>query len=176
MTDKLQELILYIADRCEDEEEFGSTKLNKILFFADFTAYARTGHAITGEQYQKLEHGPAPRRLLPAIDALKRENALAEKTRGYYGYPQRWYVALRDPDLTQFTAEDIAIVDEVVDRLRGKTGADVSHLSHTFVGWRAAKMNEDIPYETAWISSAPLSEEAEALAETVAKRCFQTGE
>lgn len=167
---KLQELILYIADKCENDEQFGSTKLNKILFFADFTSYARTGKSITGEAYQKLEHGPAPRQLVPAVADLKKDGALAEKTRSYHGYSQRWFVALRDPDISSFTAGDIAIVDEMIDRLRQQSASDVSRLSHQFVGWRAAKLNDDIPYESTWISSKPIGERTLAFAKAVAER------
>jgi len=35
---KFQELLLYVAARCEGAPTFGATKLNKILFFADFLA------------------------------------------------------------------------------------------------------------------------------------------
>ena len=45
---KLRELILYVAERCENDPDFGALKLNKILFNADFIAYALTGKAITG--------------------------------------------------------------------------------------------------------------------------------
>lgn len=158
VTDKLKELILYVSDKCEGEDDFGSTKLNKILFYADFTTYARTGKAITGEEYQKLDHGPAPRRLIPAIEALKAAEHLAEKTRSYFGFPQRWFVALRDPDLSEFTAQEVAIVDEVIDCLRGKNAATVSQMSHTFVGWKLAAIGDTIPYHTVWLSDREPSE------------------
>ena len=156
---KLQELILYIADRCEGEDEFGSTKLNKILFYADFTAYARTGRAITGDEYQKLERGPAPRHVLSAIQALKKDEALAEKTRSYYGLPQRWFVALRDPDISLFTPQEIAIVDDVITRMRGMNASTVSHISHTLAGWKLAELGETIPYNTVWLSEQSPCEE-----------------
>ena len=56
----LRELILFIADRCEDEPTFGATKLNKILFYADFLSYALYGEPIAGVTYRKLERGPVP--------------------------------------------------------------------------------------------------------------------
>ncbi len=41
---KLKEFILYVADRCEADPTFGAVKLNKILFYADFLAFASTGN------------------------------------------------------------------------------------------------------------------------------------
>jgi len=60
---KFQELMLYIASRSADDQKFGATKLNKILFYADFQAYLSLGKSITGAEYQRLGNGPAPREL-----------------------------------------------------------------------------------------------------------------
>ena len=62
---KLEELIILIASRSEDDPRFGSTKLNKLLFFADFLAYVKRGEAITNHVYMRLPNGPAPRAMLP---------------------------------------------------------------------------------------------------------------
>lgn len=61
----LKELIVYIANKLALHPKFGATKLNKILFYSDFIAYAKLGKSITGEKYQKLPLGPAPKYLLP---------------------------------------------------------------------------------------------------------------
>lgn len=36
------------------------TKLNKLLFYADFTHYCKTGLGITGITYNAIQHGPVP--------------------------------------------------------------------------------------------------------------------
>ena len=53
---RMAELIVYIADLCQEDPTFGATKLNKILFYADFASYAKYGRPITGQEYQRLEH------------------------------------------------------------------------------------------------------------------------
>ena len=60
---KMRELILYVASKSQHDPKFGSTKLNKILFFADFAFYFKHGRSVTGQEYMRLKHGPAPRRL-----------------------------------------------------------------------------------------------------------------
>ena len=52
---KLRELVLYIAVLSEGDPAFGKVKLNKLLFFADFTAYLSFGKPITGHEYQKTQ-------------------------------------------------------------------------------------------------------------------------
>ncbi len=58
---KLVELILYIADKCENDPHFGKTKLNKILFFSDMLYYGFFGNAITGVERSYPERLDAAR-------------------------------------------------------------------------------------------------------------------
>jgi hypothetical protein len=144
---KLQELILYIARRSEDDRHFGANKLNKLLFYSDFLAYAKTGRSITGATYERLEHGPAPRGLAAALAELK--PACAEAERDYFGRKQRRIVALREPDLSEFTGAEIALVDELLDRLRNHD--EDGELADRSVGWQVAGVGEEIPYGTAFV-------------------------
>jgi hypothetical protein len=149
---KLQELILFLAYRSEDDPRFGSTKLNKQLFFADFLAYVKLGKAITGHVYQKLPNGPAPRRMVPIIRDMVGAGSLAIQERDHFGRTQKVPVALRQADLQRFTSDEIAVVTEVLDTLRRKNAKGVSGLSHQFAGWKLAKERETIPYEVALVA------------------------
>lgn len=148
---KLGELILHIAHHSTDDETFGMVKLNKLLFDADFMAYLRFGQPITGQEYVAREFGPCPRRLVPVMEDLKERGHLVEQPDQYYQFAQRKIVALRQPDLDGFTAKEIALVDSIIARWKGKTAREMSDLSHQFVGWRLARPDETIPYETVLI-------------------------
>ncbi len=149
--EKLQELILFVASRSEVDPRFGSTKLNKLLFFADFSAYQRLGQSITGHIYQKLPNGPAPRKMVPILKRMVAARSLAIKERDHYGKTQRVPIALRQARLKRFTSDEIAIVTEVLDSLRKTNARDISTLSHQFPGWKLAAPGEDIPYEVALV-------------------------
>ena len=77
---KLKELILLIAHECEDHTYFGAIKLNKILFFCDFRAFAELGKSITGAEYVALEHGPVPRILVPVRNEMTRNGDVSLDT------------------------------------------------------------------------------------------------
>jgi len=159
---KLRELILYIAERSEGDDSFGKTKLNKLLFYADFVAYAQSGCPITGQEYRKYPHGPVPAHAQPALDGLQTEGAIALATRNYHGLPQQRPLALREPDLSHFSGAEIAIVNEVITELWGKSARDVSDLSHEFPGWQAARPGEVIPYDTVLVDvTGPTEEDVE---------------
>ena len=147
------ELMLYVADKCASDPTFGATKLNKILFYSDFLAYANLGDAITGATYQKLPNGPAPKQLLPALKELEHNRDAAVATRQHFGRTQKRLVPLRNPDITQFTALELQLVDDVIQALWNRTATDVSELSHLERGWQIVGLNEEIPYWTVFIDS-----------------------
>jgi hypothetical protein len=148
--EKLKELIIYVALKCESDPWCGSTKLNKILFFADFLSYRATGVPITGARYQKLEHGPAPVALVPLRRQMELEgSARLRESKVAGAHIQKRIVALRDPKLNLFAAAEIAMVDQVIEAFRDATARAVSDLSHDLPGWQLAALHEEIPYETA---------------------------
>ena len=170
--DKLQELILYIADKSADDPNFGATKLNKLLFFSDFLCYAQFGEPMTGARYQKLERGPAPRDIVQFQERLVRQGDAAVKQVQRFGYSQKRLVALRPPRLSRFTAQEIKLVDDVVDALWKESARGLSDLSHErMLGWQLADMKEDIPYETVFLSTEPLTDNEVERAQRFAAEC-----
>lgn len=147
---KFKELMVYVADKSVDDPDFGATKLNKVLFFSDFLAYGHFGVPITGADYQKLQFGPAPRQLLPIQQELERDSAAVVVPMARFTQTQRRLTALRPADLSVFSAQEIALVDEVLHSLHGHDAVDVSEMSHRWAGWQAAEIGETIPYETFW--------------------------
>lgn len=156
---KLAELILYISQKCADDPCFGATKLNKILYFADFLHYGNHGAPITGVEYQKLPYGPAPRRLVPVRDSMVSKGWLGiQPVELRSGSVQKKPVNLREPDLSLFSGSEIAQVDAVIRGLCDSDSETVSELSHRMVGWQVVEENETIPYSTVFISNPRMTE------------------
>jgi uncharacterized phage-associated protein len=150
---KLAELILYISDRHEMDETFGSVRLAKTLFYADFLYYLKAGRPITGERYIRMQNGPVPDSFMRTRDRLQLAGDLVVKTRLVMGgFTQKRPIAIREPDLSAFTADEIAMVDYVLSQLQGRSATDVSNLTHRFEAWQLAQDGEEIPYETALLS------------------------
>lgn len=174
---RMKELILYISQKSEGDRKFGATKLNKLLFYSDFSCYARYGKSITGQEYQRIERGPAPKRLLPLREGLEIEGRLKVFERDYYGRKQTLTVALDSPELSLFSGEEIALVDDIIASCWGLNATEISCLSHDFIGWKMANNKEYIPYELALVAcrEPSLDEKArgvelEELAKTVLAR------
>src|SRR5687767_12671710 len=99
---KLKQLVLFIAEQCEADRTFGSVKLNKILWNADFAAYRELGQSITGARYQHQPEGPVLLPMLPVVRELEAQGA-ARQIQGSEGPRHRRLIALTQPDLTDFT-------------------------------------------------------------------------
>jgi hypothetical protein len=155
--EKLRQLILYVSQKCADQKNFGSTKLNKILYFSDFLAYANTGEPITGAEYQRLDWGPAPRKMKPVLNDLERDSELAMQEVQLTGnYTSKKPVNLVPPNLGVFSAAEIAIVDDVIEKFEELTANQTSLFSHDWGGWKYAADRGTIPYESVFISHKPL--------------------
>ncbi len=151
---KLGELLLYIAGKLLGDPRGGAVKTNKVLFASEFAHLRTYGLPITAVEYQKLKHGPAPRRLLPVRDGLIADGSAVAKRDRYMGYPLDRLVPQREPRMDLFTPEEIKIVDEVIDSLWNKTGAEASDESHHEMGWRMVSLGDTIPYEAAFLAPA----------------------
>lgn len=153
---KFKELMLYVASQTEDDLEFGAVKLNKVLFYSDFLHFAQKGTPITGALYQRLQHGPAPRKLLPVrLEMMRAGDAYLDKSYYMGRVPVARLVAKRPPNLSLFTPDELKFVDNIIKMVSDGTASDISNLSHDEMGWKLARHKEPIPYEAVWLSFDP---------------------
>lgn len=145
---KLKELVLYVSEASKDDPEFGATKLNKVLFLADFLAYSAFGNSISGATYFHISNGPAPKQMLAAQEGLIAEGRATIEQRQYFGKTLKRLVALKGPDTSIFTADELNLVQDVITHLRGIGGKQLSDWTHTLIPWLYTKDREDIPYNT----------------------------
>jgi hypothetical protein len=151
---KFTELLLHVAEKLRDDPAGGATKLNKVLFFAEFASVRALGRPITGAEFQKLERGPAPRRLLAVRQALESQGHARVESERYLGYSQHRLIPLRDADLSVFDDEELAIIDQALGELHGRSATAVSDLSQEHPGWQLVEDGETIPYSTAYLTPA----------------------
>ena len=149
--DRLRQLILYIANKCENNSRFGMTKLVKILYFADFESYRQRGKPITGLAYIKQPYGPVPEPFFTVRDSMVGKDIVIRTQATLGDREQQRVIAMREPDLSLFSAEDIAIVDQVIELVWKLNAEQVSNMSHG-LAWLAAKDKERIPYQAAYIN------------------------
>lgn len=167
---KMRELILYLATKSVADPRFSSTKLNKLLFYCDFSAYQKLGSSISGHSYQKLQFGPAPKAMLPLLERMQAEGDCDEIEAEHFGRRQKRVIARRPPNVSVFSPEELFLADQIVSDLWENNAKEVSQLSHDFIGWKAAQLGETIPYETVFVGdpATPVSEDEIAFCQGLA--------
>ena len=149
---RLRELTLYVCKKCEASDRFGKVKLNKVLWRADFESFRERQTPVTGRSYQKLAAGPAPLEMPLVLREMEAQGKLSFRVTDYgNGYVEERPCALVDPDLSQFSVDDIGFVDESIQFYWFKTASNASALSHK-VAWRGRLFLDLIPYESVCLS------------------------
>jgi uncharacterized phage-associated protein len=168
---KFTEMLLYVADKLGDDRAGGATKLNKILYFAEFAHVRRHGRPISGADYFRLDQGPAPRRLKPVRQRLLDAGEAVLVEEDVLGYSLQRLVPRRHPDLTVLTPLEIQTIDDVLGDLANLTAKQVSDLSHEDPAWRHTEDMQTIPYELALVAKEQvITPIAAELAEATALR------
>lgn len=163
MDKKLANLINYIIYKCNDDpSKLGSTKLNKILWFCDREVYKRTGKTITKIEYVKIEFGPAPTfsEFQEAIRYLKKNGKIiAKKGEVYYSKPQNQFIALEEADISNFTPEEISIIDTIISIItKNFTASSISKLTHDFHWWDKLDIGDKIPIYSVFANPEEINE------------------
>lgn len=152
MPDKLPDLIHHITTLCSPDE-LGRTRLAKILWFADVDQYRRTGKTITGsDDYVKDEFGPRHKYLYAAIEELAKSGKVEKVARPTPAGVRHELFPKAHPDVSKFTAEEIAVVDRVTAFVCQFSAKQASDITHDEV-WDSAEIFERIP--VAAVASVP---------------------
>lgn len=154
--DKTRELIILLSELSEGDNYFGATKLNKLLFFSDFLSYLHYGKSISGSKYEARPEGPMLKGFYELRDQMVGKDIVV-RPKGFWGYVQHKTLALRSADISNFSAEEMNIIIRVVNEYRDLSASQISALSHEFLGWQAVDFGEEIPYETALVSTRDLT-------------------
>lgn len=171
---RLRQAILYMAWLTRDDEKFGSTKLNKALFRADFHSYFQRGVSVTNARYQALENGPAAVAMLPTLSEMQDASEVRlERGPGSEADEHRVIPLTGErPNTPLLDARNLAELEAAVQRVQPLTAGQASLLSHDFPGWEHAWLQgkgTTIPYESVfWRRQNELTDMQEAWAREVA--------
>jgi hypothetical protein len=150
---KLKELILFITEENIKNSRFGSTVLNKMLYFADFYWFAYCGKSISGDEYIRREFGPTPKNILQAREELLDEGFLEMQEVNFYGKLQKRPVLKKQSEYNELSNDERQFITEVViETFRGLNASEISDISHTSL-WKILNDGDIIPYETAHMQS-----------------------
>ena len=142
--EKFKALVLYIIWKTSHREGFGSTKLNKALWFAEARAFEAFGKPISGEAFVRDKHGPRSKHIRGVCDELESAGLVERFTEAFYEYEVSRYRAVLPADTSAFSPEELGFVDWWIDFIDTHTAKSISKYSHDY-GWEIAGMGEELP-------------------------------
>jgi transcriptional regulator with XRE-family HTH domain len=155
--DKFKEVLLYILNKIGSKPNVGETVIYKLLYFIDFDFYEKYEEQLIGAAYKKNTYGPTPIEFKKIVDKMEEEKDLVRLKNEYYQFPQTKYLPLRMADLSLFKANEVKLIDDVLEKLSNFNANQISIYSHEDVPWLTTDMGEIIDYEKVFYRQKPYS-------------------
>jgi len=145
---KFEEVQLYILNKVGSKPNVGESVLYKLLYFIDFNYYEKYEEQLIGATYIKNNYGPTPKEFIKIVEEMERKEELSRVESQYFQYPQTKYLPLREPDLSKLKANELKMIDSILERLSDMNAAEISEYSHNDVPWLTTEDGKVIEYES----------------------------
>lgn len=148
--EKLTEMIVYFSDKLSPFK----TKMNKLLFYADFLMFKRTCFSISGVRYTAINMGPVPNNFQSIFEYLANKNEInIHATEFPNGYTGEQFRARNDRKFNAnlFSVEELNTLEEIANAFKETSTQEIVELSHLEEAWKInEKGKKVISYEYAF--------------------------
>jgi len=155
--EKFTEVLLYILNKVGSRPNIGETVIYKILYFIDFDFYEKYEEQLIGATYIKNHYGPTPREFKKIVEKMIKDGEIIRIDSKYFEYPQTKYLPLRKAGLSGLKANEMEVIDDVLNRLSDMNASQISEYSHNDVPWLTTKDQGRIEYESVFYRTPPYS-------------------
>lgn len=155
--EKFKEVFLYILNKVGSKPNIGETVIYKLLYFIDFDFYEKYEEQLIGATYIKNHYGPTPIEFKKIVEKMTDNKEIIRVATDYFKYPQTKYLPLKKPDLSKLKANEIEVIDEVLNRLSDMNASQISDYSHNDVPWLTTESGKVIEYESVFYRTLPYS-------------------
>lgn len=161
-TDKTEAIIAYIINyfQCNDSlAKLGKVKLIKILWYADREFMYKYYKELTDLEYRKMPRGPMPTNIDFILEDMEKKGIIKSFEISKFGYTQQSFLCLQEPDLNNFTPQEISVLDKVIVDLLNKTATQISKETHDEL-WHSIEQGKIMPLESVFLQDiVPTTEE-----------------
>lgn len=145
MTGKVINLILMLSDN-----GILKTKLLKEMFYCDFLSYKNVGASITGLEYKKLPYGPVPEDFEFILDSLASSDIINYDVEYENNYECHYIAKNQEINNSEFTEEELKIVNDVKKYFNNYTSSDIVNYSHKEKAFIETDKLDKISYDYAF--------------------------
>lgn len=130
---------------CNETGQF-VTKINKLLFYADFKHFKEYSLSITGSRYVRITYGPVPNNYQFYIAFLEASKLISIEEVFFNGNAAEKIISTEKPDLSIFSDTELQVLLEVKKYFKGFTAKKISDFSHEEIGYVETKNSNVISY------------------------------
>jgi DNA-binding transcriptional regulator YiaG len=133
--EKFTEMVVFFAERLQPFK----TKMNKLLFYADFLMFKQTCFSISGVRYHAIDNGPVPNKYESIFEYLANRNEfekhVIEFPNGHSG-EQFKPRADRPFHAELFTADELNTLIHVASAFKDTSATEIVQRSHLERAWK----------------------------------------
>lgn len=137
--DKALEMIVYFTHEMTRGNKLWKTKMNKLLFYADFCHFKNYGNSISGLEYRAIQRGPVPSKFASLYEYAACND-----------FVDIYYTELSDGNLGEmfepndkrgfesdkFSESELEVLEEVSKRFSNVSTQEIVNLSHEEIAWQ----------------------------------------
>ncbi len=133
---KLAEMVVFFAQKVPCYK----TKMNKLLFYADFLMFKLFGQSISGTRYRAIPYGPVPHSFESVFESLA-SDAVIDITYEELkeGGQKQFLTSIKERRFNEalFTTSELSILNKVQERFANIRPYEIVEISHEEEGWQA---------------------------------------
>lgn len=148
--EKITEMVVYFSDKLSPFK----TKMNKLLFYADFLMFKQSCFSISGMRYKAIEMGPVPINFQSIFEYLANKNEIDIFTTEFpQGYIGEQFKAKNDRPfrVELFSENELNVLEKVANVFKPTSTNQIIEISHLEEAWKKNEKNKSvISYEYAF--------------------------
>ncbi|MBP1672883.1 MAG: hypothetical protein H6Q25_698 [Bacteroidetes bacterium] len=148
--EKFTEMIVFFSEKLEPYK----TKMNKLLFYADFLMFKQSCFSISGMRYKAIDMGPVPNNFQSIFEYLANNKEIdidtTEFPTGYTG--EKFKIREnRSFNAELFSSKELETLEKVASAFKSTSTHNMIELSHLEEAWKKnEKGKSEISYEYAF--------------------------
>jgi putative zinc finger/helix-turn-helix YgiT family protein len=148
--EKFTEMVVYFSEKLSPFK----TKMNKLLFYADFLSFKQSCFSISGIRYKAIDLGPVPTNFQSIFEYLANKQEIDILTTEFpKGYTGEQFKARMDRKFKSnlFSVCELETLEKVANELKNTSTTNLVELSHLEEAWKNNEKEKNvISYEYAF--------------------------
>lgn len=147
--EKFTEMVVYFSDKLSPFK----TKMNKLLFYADFLMFKQSCFSISGVRYKAIDMGPVPNNFQSIFEYLANKDEIDICTTEFpNGYTGEQFKSRKNRKFNSdlFSENELNTLEKVASVFKTTSTNDIIKLSHLEKRGRITKKKKVISYEFAF--------------------------